>query len=131
MALANTLPAGGARRQSHAPAATNSVVAQGIPFRLWVKEDRSFINVREVLPDNKLSDIRIYQFDDKFNLRKSPRAESGEFLAGNDWRLHGITETTRYRSAASIWHTGPTAERRTALNPNILSVLLVAPSTCR
>jgi len=106
--------------------ATNSVVAQEFRSGLWVKEDRSFINVREVLPDNKLSDIRIYQFDDKFNLQKITRAESGEFLAGNDWRLHGITETTLSFGGINLAHE-PDRQWRTVLNPNILSVLLVAP----
>lgn len=106
--------------------ATNSVVAQEFRSGLWLKEDHSFINVREVMPDNKLSDIRIYQFDDRFSLQKIIRAENGSFIAGNDWQLSGVTETRIAPTGVDMQQEN--ARRwRTVLNPNILSVLLVAP----
>ena len=106
--------------------ATNSVVAQEFRSGLWVKEDKSFINVREVLPDNRLSDIRIYQFDEQFNLQKITRAERGEFLAGNDWMIHNISETDISFEGVTLTTTDK-RKWRTVLSPNILSVLLVAP----
>lgn len=106
--------------------ATNSVVAQEFRSGLWVKEDSSFINVREVLPDNRLSDIRIYQFDEEFNLEKITRAETGEFIAGNDWMMRNITETNISTNGVDLIHTD-SRKWRTVLSPNILSVLLVAP----
>ncbi len=106
--------------------ATNSVVAQEFRSGLWVKEDKSFINVRVVQPDNQLADVRIYQFDNKFNLKKIIRADNATFIHGNEWSLHGISETTfapqgvaLTRQQDKVWHT--------VLNPSILSVLLVAP----
>jgi len=43
--------------------ATSSVVGQEFRSGLWIKDERSFVNVQTVLPDTRLRGVRIYQFD--------------------------------------------------------------------
>jgi LPS export ABC transporter permease LptF len=49
--------------QRYKLSATRSVVAQQFRSGLWVKDGSTFINVREVMPDNTLRGIEIYGFD--------------------------------------------------------------------
>jgi hypothetical protein len=46
------------------------VIAQEFLSGLWVKDDRSFVNVAQVQPDSVLLGIRIYEFDNEHRLRK-------------------------------------------------------------
>lgn len=106
--------------------AVSSVVAQEFRTGLWVKDERNFINVRTVLPDTRLRGIRIYEFDDKAQLRSVSEAEEGEYVSPASWRLSRVVRTVLDGERAIVekkpdmlWHS--------ALNPDILSVLLVVP----
>jgi len=106
--------------------ALSSMVAQEFRSGLWVKDELSFVNVRDVLPDTRLRGIRIYEFDKGHQLRSISDAEEGEFQAPDRWRLSNVMQTVFEgdtarvsRKADLIWHS--------ALTPNILSVLMVVP----
>ncbi len=106
--------------------AMSSVVAQEFRSGLWVKDEKSFVNVRDVLPDTRLHGVRIYEFDNEHQLRSISEAEEGEYLPPNSWRLTSVMQTVFESDSARvvrlpelIWHS--------ALNPDILSVLLVVP----
>jgi len=106
--------------------AVSSVVAQEFRTGLWVKDERSFINVRTVLPDTRLRGIRIYEFDEKAQLRSVSEAEEGEYMPPASWHLRGVVQTILDGEHASI-EKKPDILWRSALNPDILSVLLVVP----
>jgi lipopolysaccharide export system permease protein len=106
--------------------ATSSVIAQEFRSGLWIKDEHSFVNVRSVLPDTSLRGIRIYEFDQSFRLRSISEAESGIYLPPNRWKLTGVSQTLFDEERASVSKI-PDAEWRSALNPDILSVLMVIP----
>jgi lipopolysaccharide export system permease protein len=106
--------------------AFSSVVAQEFRTGLWVKDERSFINVRTVLPDTRLRGIRIYEFDENAKLRSVSEAEEGEYVPPATWRLSGVVQTVLEGERATI-EKKPDMLWRSALNPDILSVLLVVP----
>nr|VFK50601.1 MAG: lipopolysaccharide export system permease protein [Candidatus Kentron sp. TC]VFK63034.1 MAG: lipopolysaccharide export system permease protein [Candidatus Kentron sp. TC] len=58
----------------------------------WIRDKRSFINVREVFPDNRVGDIYIYEFDDTYRLRFSTYAKSGYHQDGK-WILKGVRQS--------------------------------------
>ena len=106
--------------------ALSSMVAQEFRSGLWVKDELSFVNVRDVLPDTHLRGVRIYEFDKQHQLRSISDAEEGEFQAPDRWRLSRVMQTIFDGDTARvsrmpelIWHS--------ALTPNILSVLMVVP----
>lgn len=103
-----------------------TVVAQEFRSGLWVKDDLSFVNVREVLPDSGLRGIRVYEFDSSFRLRSISEAERGEFLPPRQWRLLDVVQTVFEGERAQVTRL-PLAEWKSALNPDILSVLMVMP----
>lgn len=106
--------------------ATRAVIAQEFRSGLWVKDGMSFVNVREVLPDTTLTDIKIYQFDPAWRLQTITFAKSGMFQGQNRWRLKGITQT-KFESQGAAVVNMPEAEWFSVLHPDILNVLLVVP----
>ena len=93
---------------------------------VWVKDERSFINVKNVLPDTSLLNISIYDFDENYRLRTITAAKRAIFMDENEWRLEEVVQT-RFgpkgveagRLTSMPWHS--------VLNPGLLSVLLVVP----
>jgi len=106
--------------------ATSAVVAQEFRTGLWVKDDLSFVNVRDVLPDASLRKIRIYEFDRKYQLRSISEADAGLFLPPDRWKLENVVQTTFDGEHAHVTRI-PWVEWRSALNPDILSVLMIVP----
>ncbi|MDO8932438.1 MAG: LPS export ABC transporter permease LptG [Rhodocyclaceae bacterium] len=106
--------------------ATSSLVAQEFRSGLWVKDELSFVNVRDVLPDASLRQVRIYEFDQKYQLRSISEAETGQFFPPDRWMLANVVQTLFEGESARVAKI-PTAEWHSALNPDILSVLMVVP----
>ena len=75
--------------------ATRALVAQQFRSGLWVKDGRAFINVREVMPDNTLRDVNIYEFDDSDRLSLIRRAEQATWKSAQTWDLQKVVETDR------------------------------------
>lgn len=105
--------------------ATSGVVAQEFQTGLWAKDGRTFINIRELLPDASLVDVRLYEFDEDFRLRAMRRAERAQWLDGH-WVLRQVTQTiigersTRTaREPDQVW--------TSAVTPDLLAVLMVVP----
>jgi lipopolysaccharide export system permease protein len=107
-------------------AATSKLVAQEFRSGLWVKDGLSFINVREVLPDATLRGIRVYGFDEGYRLRSISEAESGKFVPPDHWQLTRVVQTHFDGEQARVSRQEELAWQ-SALNPDIMSVLLVVP----
>ncbi len=93
---------------------------------VWVKDDRSFVNVKSVLPDTSLLDVSIYEFDENYRLRRILAAEHAGYIEESRWRLEGIRET-RFENGGAVAESKDSMEWRSSLNPDILGVLLVVP----
>lgn len=105
--------------------ATSGVVAQEFQTGLWAKDGRTFINIRELRPDASLVDVRLYEFDTKFNLSVMRRAESAQWRDGQ-WMLNKVTETSvegnKVRTARQ-----PDRPWVSSVTPDLLAVLMVVP----
>ena len=101
-------------------------VGQDLRSGLWVKDERSFINVRVVLPDTRLQGIRIYDFDASGKLRSVTEAAEGVYFPPARWRLSGVVQTILHGERSEIIKK-PDMDWQSALNPDILAVLMVAP----
>lgn len=103
----------------------HTVVAQEFRSGLWVKDEMSFINVREVLPDATLLGVRIYEFDSSWRLRAISEAKQGRFDAGV-WRLSDVTQTRFQDERAQVSHLAD-LEWRSAMDPALIAVSMVVP----
>jgi len=106
--------------------ALNSLVATQFRSGLWVKDDKSFVNIQEILPDTTLRGVKIYAFDQGSRLKSIRFAERGEYAGPGTWTLKNVTDTVfegdqakLSRIAAEPW--------KSMLTPSVLSVLLVEP----
>jgi lipopolysaccharide export system permease protein len=106
--------------------ATSSMVAQEFRSGLWVKDDLSFVNVAEMLPDTTLISVKIYEFDPEYRLSTITFAQRGTFRSDNLWQLNDVVQT-RFGSDGTAVSRLPAISWQSALNPGILSVLLVVP----
>lgn len=106
--------------------AMSSVVAQEFRSGLWVKDEHAFVNVREVLPDSTLRDVRIYEFDDNHQLRSISEAATGTYKAPDHWLLSGVVQTLFDSDRTRVARVGE-INWSSALTPDILTVLLVDP----
>jgi len=121
---------------------------------LWMRDGATFISIGEVLPDMTLREVKLFAFDSARNLQALRRAARAEF-AGDHWRLIDVKET-RFGNgdvdgdgdgdgdgdvdgdgvvdgdgdAAPRVATAnrPTAEWRTTVTPQILSVFQLKPA---
>lgn len=106
--------------------AMGSLVAQEFRSGLWVRDERAFVNVREVLPDASLHDVRVFEFDERFQLSSISQAERGHYLADGTWLLEGVVRTVFLGESANVEKYGQLTWK-SALNPDLLAVLLVVP----
>ncbi|MDR2240633.1 MAG: LPS export ABC transporter permease LptG [Zoogloeaceae bacterium] len=102
------------------------VVGQEFRSGLWVKDGASFINVRTVLPDSRLEGVRIYEFDKQHVLHSISEAAEGEYLPPDKWHLKNVAQTVFGQEQTRVSHVAE-AVWQSAINPEILGVLLVMP----
>lgn len=93
---------------------------------VWVKDEKSFVNVKSVLPDTTLLNVSIYEFDDNFILSGITSAQRAIFLNEGNWKLEGVMKTRFDKLGAKVEHL-PHREWHSAITPDILRVLMVVP----
>lgn len=106
--------------------AITGLVAQEFRSGLWIKDDKSFINVGEVMPDSSLRNVRIYEFDDVHRLRSISLAGSGNYLQERRWMLKDIVQTS-FEDRKTSTKSMSEASWQSVLDPTLLNVLLVKP----
>ncbi|MCL2346057.1 MAG: LPS export ABC transporter permease LptG [Desulfobulbus sp.] len=109
-----------------ARAISGAVAQQGFASGLWVKDGRSFINIRSVTPDSALRQLRIYKFDSGNALESVTDAEEAHFDAAGAWVLSQVSRTTLAGDTVHVEHL-PSLQWTSAVTPDLLKVLMVAP----
>lgn len=106
--------------------AITGLVAQEFRSGLWIKDDKSFVNVLDVQPDSTLKGVKIYEFDEGYRLRSISFAKTGSYQLERRWLLNDVIQTafddrktTIRKMANTYW--------QSVLDPGLLSVLLVKP----
>jgi len=102
-----------------------SNIKQELDFGLWLRDDNTYVNVGEVLPDLTLLRIKIFEFDNKNFLRFLSTAERGEY-SQQKWLLQGL-KRTMINEASSAADMVDAATWRTDVSPDILRVFAVEP----
>jgi len=106
--------------------AITGLVAQEFRSGLWIKDDRRFINVIEVLPDSTLRGVRIFEFDGASRLLSVSFAQSGRYQSGRRWLLQDVVQTQFEEMRSSVREIAE-LEWQSVLDPDLMTVLLVKP----
>jgi len=102
-------------------------IKQGSDFGLWMRDHRTFISVGEVLPDNSMVNVRVFEFDASDQMRSSVYAAEGNYdRRQSRWRLRDVRQSLFEPDRVQ---TVTTAEAywSSTLEPDILSVFLINP----
>jgi lipopolysaccharide export system permease protein len=106
--------------------AQNDSIVMRTRYGMWLREANSFINVRKILEDGSLSDIRIYEINAQHKLQKFTHADHAHFLGNQQWRLENVRNTelsTSPITAATlkeqVWQSG--------IDSDLLKVAVVSP----
>ena len=94
-------------------------------FGLWLRDDNTYVNVGEILPDLTLLKVKIFEFDSNNFLRFLSTAEQGVYQGGR-WLLKGLRRTM-INDESSAADEVSAAYWSTAVNPEILRVFMIQP----
>lgn len=92
---------------------------------LWVRDNDNFINIRTVLLGGRVSDVTIYQFDDKRNLKAIIHARAAAY-ENNQWVLRGVSSNHIGLDGVTAAHVDRMVWK-SLLNPELFDVVSVAP----
>jgi lipopolysaccharide export system permease protein len=92
----------------------------------WARDSQSYINIRRILPGDRVEEIYIYEFDEDDRLTASTFAQKA-FYRDGQWILEDIEQTffstdglTRQHLERAHWHS--------LLRPELLSLVVIEPN---
>ena len=106
--------------------AITGLVAQEFRSGLWVKDDKSVVNVGEVLPDSSLKAVKIYEFDGEHRLLSISLAATGVYEGERRWRLEKVSRTDFKDMKTTVRELGELTWE-SVLDPNLLNVIMQKP----
>jgi len=94
-------------------------------YGFWARDGHSYINIRKILPGDRIENIQIYEFDDSNRLRVSTHAEAAEYRDGA-WLLQGI-EQTELQDERVVSRQVDRAAWGSLLSPDLINVVVIKP----
>jgi lipopolysaccharide export system permease protein len=91
----------------------------------WSRDGDNYINIRKILPGDRVEEIYIYEFDDEHQLRSSIRAKHAEYDQ-DKWILRDIQKTEISEQQITTNHYD-TAEWEALLNPEVIDMVTIKP----
>ncbi len=101
-------------------------IKQQTNFGLWMRDARTFVNIREVLPDLSLLGIKVFEFDDENQLRSLLSAQYGSYK-GDHWAIREVKQTLVDPDGATDALSTDTAKWASRVTPQTLSAFLIKP----
>ncbi len=93
---------------------------------LWLRDDHTFIHIEQVLPDESLAGVTLYQFDDSSRLLFARAARSARYRELS-WVLYDVVQTTFLPQQTQIMH-AKSMPWMTTVKPNLLGLNRTRPS---
>jgi len=103
-----------------------SVVGTEFRSGIWVRSDRSYVNVARVSADATLQDVRLYEFDDDKRLVSISDAREGRYVGKGSWLLTNIVRTQFSAEGARVSHLAE-MPWKSVLTPEVITVITVDP----
>lgn len=106
--------------------ALNEQVMLSSKYGLWLREGKTFINVRQIEVEGELANINIYELDDQHHLSKALHATNAKHLKKKNWQLTDIKQSSIAkdhvevsRQDKQIWES--------SISPNLVKIVTVDP----
>jgi lipopolysaccharide export system permease protein len=125
--------------------ALGATITQEFRTGLWTKDlvrenglkgnviGSRFLNVKEILPNRSLVGVKVFEFDNQFNLTREIIAANAEYVGKNIWRLSAVNETSFPKSLNSAELSAVSSVNSASkdivseITPDILAVLFLDP----
>ncbi len=101
-------------------------IKQQTNFGLWMRDNDTYVNVGEVLPDLTLLRVKVFEFDENKQLRSLVSAKDGVF-DGSNWLISDVKQTLVDADGTTSVLNLPAANWSSEVTPQILSVFLIKP----
>jgi lipopolysaccharide export system permease protein len=107
--------------------AINDRIALKTRNGFWARDADSYINIREILPGDRIKDIFIYEFDAASELRTSTHAREARYVDGR-WILEHISQTIISETAIER-RTVERAAWDSLLRPDLVAMVAIQPDS--
>lgn len=91
----------------------------------WSRDGDNYINIRKILPGDRVEQIYIYEFDKDHQLKSTIYAKHAEY-SQDRWLLRDILKT-EISEEKIINHRYETAEWEALLNPEVINLVTIKP----
>lgn len=105
---------------------TQRVQAQQFRSGLWARDGQDFLNIRQVLPDTTLQEIRIYTVESGKSLQRVVEAAHGHWNDNGFWQLQD-GRLTLFTPQGARTESFKTWDWRSNVGPDLLEMLMVKP----
>jgi lipopolysaccharide export system permease protein len=93
----------------------------------WIRDGDSFINIRRILPGNRMEEVSIYEFDEQRRLRVGTHAARARY-EGGEWLLEEIVQT-HFEEGRVVRQDASAATWKSLFDPDIVNVVTVRPES--
>jgi lipopolysaccharide export system permease protein len=104
--------------------AQNNGVVLRSQYGMWLREGNRFINVRKILDDGSLGDVRVYEISQQHKLNLVTHAEHGKFLGDKQWQLSNVKQSL-INSQQINANTYPQMPWQSSIDSDLLKVAVV------
>lgn len=111
-------------KQQRSLAITEQIVLKS-QYGIWARDGNSYINIRKMLPGNKVEQIYIYEFDKENRLRNTINAATGEYRKG-EWLLKDVEQTSISPQGVAIKQIS-LASWKSPFKPEMAEFVLIQP----
>ena len=94
-------------------------------YGLWVRDENRYINVREMFSDYRMADVRVYEFDERYKLKRASFARMA-FYEDGVWRLLGVRHSLVSERGIETLIAGEERWER-LISPDLFDVVTVKP----
>lgn len=107
---------------------THELLEAQLHSGIWSKDrNNSFVNIKQIMPDNTILGISIFNYDDNLKLKSYMTAEEGGFDDKKQvWILHKLHKTD-YTHQNIMKTNLDTYSWKTSIEPSYFNVLVIAP----
>jgi lipopolysaccharide export system permease protein len=94
-------------------------------YGFWLRDENTFINIRQILPNRVLADVSVYQYDDQQRLKRALHAQRAVYR-DEGWMLESVQQSLFMprQIAVKVMQRLPWATR---LEPSVLDVVTINP----
>lgn len=93
-------------------------------YGMWLREGNRFINVRKILDDGSLEDIRYFELDDNHKLQRITQADRGQFQGDKQWLLSNVRQSIIEQNRIGA-ETKPNMAWQSSIDSDLLKVAVV------